>query len=136
MWKSKKFIIISIVAAVVVLAGATAGIAFAADEQPANPDNGQVKLLARVAEILGIDQDKLESAFKQAAKEMAEQRLDQYLDKQVQDGNLTQDQADQYKQWLEAKPDIPLPGGSDGFFQKRFPFKQGLMHRSAVGSGM
>ena len=55
MWKSKKFIIITIVAAVVLLTAATAGIAFAADQQPGNDEAGQVKLMARVAEILGVD---------------------------------------------------------------------------------
>jgi hypothetical protein len=113
MWKSKKFMIIPVVAAVVVLSGATAGIVFAADEQqPALQERGQAKILERTAEILGIDQEELASAFKQAAKEAAEEKFDQRMAKLVEEGKLTQEQVEEYKQWLQDRPDIPFPGGS------------------------
>ncbi len=120
MWKSKKFIIISIVVAVVVLVGASVGVVFAADNPPAQTQPAPVKdeLTSRVAQILGIDQAKLESAFNQARKELAAQRLDTYLKKLVTDGKLTQQQADQYKQWIQSRPNIDLPGGPGGFIKR------------------
>ncbi len=99
MWKSKKFIIITSLLAAVLLFGATAGLALAQDE---NNGPGQGKdMLARVAQILGIDQQKLTDAFKQAQTEFEAQRLD----KLVQDGKITQEQADQLKTWEAARPD-------------------------------
>ncbi|MBI4286065.1 MAG: hypothetical protein HY670_09260 [Chloroflexi bacterium] len=67
-------------------------------------------LLAKVATILGIEQQKLADAFAQAKREAQEAALDAYLQKLVEQGKITQEQADQYKAWLKSKPDVPLPG--------------------------
>ncbi|MGD0854528.1 MAG: hypothetical protein ABSA18_01810 [Dehalococcoidia bacterium] len=82
------------------IAGITAATTFA--------DNGQGKaggkLLDRVAQLLNIDQQKLTDAFKQAGNELRQDRMNSMFDKWVSDGKLTQDQANQYKTWLAAKP--------------------------------
>ena len=82
------------------IAGITAATTFA--------DNGQGKaggkLLDRVAQLLNIDQQKLADAFKQASIELRQDRMNTMFDKWVTDGKLTQDQANQYKTWLAAKP--------------------------------
>ena len=71
MWRSKKFIVVALLA-VVVLVGSTAGIVLAQE----NGDDSQPKtLLARVAEILSIDQQKLEDAFIQAQSDMRDEAL-------------------------------------------------------------
>ncbi len=118
MWKSKKFIIITAVVAVVILIGATAGVALAANAEDADREPGE--LLVRVAEILGIPQDDLVNAFKQASQELREQRRDQYFQKLVGEGELTEEQADEYRQWMESKPDVPLPAPHR---MNRFPFR-------------
>lgn len=107
MWKSKKFIVVAVLVAVVLVAS-TAGVVLAQDQNAgAGPRQA---LLARVAKILGMDQQKLENAFKQA---MGEQRaqlketFEQKLQKLVADGKITQKQADDFKAWLKARPDIP-----------------------------
>jgi hypothetical protein len=109
MWKSKKFIIFGVVLAVVLVIVATAGIALAADPKP-GPRPGQ-EIMTRVAQILGIDQQKLADAFKQATTEFRtahprptpEDRLAQL----VKDGKLTQAQADQLKAWMAKRPADP-----------------------------
>lgn len=107
MWKSKKVILAALLGTLL-LAGTIGGIAFA---QTGNGDDSQPKaLFSRVAGILGIDQQKLEDAFAQAQKEMRDEALDSYLQKAVEAGKLTQEQADQYKGWWQARPDTPLPG--------------------------
>ena len=107
MWRRKKFIIIGLLATVL-LVGSIGGVALAQTE---NGDDSQPKtLLDRVAEILGIDQQKLEDAFAQAQSDMRDEALDRYLQKLVDDGKITDVQAGEYKAWLEAKPDTPLPG--------------------------
>jgi Na+-transporting NADH:ubiquinone oxidoreductase subunit NqrC len=110
MWKSKKFIVAAVLVAVVLVAG-TAGVVLAQDEnQGAGP---RQTVLVRVAQILGIDQQKLEDAFKQAMSEQREQlkeTMDQKLQNMVKDGELTQQQVDEFNTWMKAKPDMPNVG--------------------------
>lgn len=144
MWKSKKFVILASVLAAVLIIGATAGAVLA---QAGDNGTGQAKdgILTRVAQILGIDQQKLTDAFKQARTEYRQQHpigqnQEQKLDKAVQDGKLTQQQADQikswwaakpanpkdnpeqFKEWLKSRPNVPgLFGPRGGFPGKGFP---------------
>ena len=73
-------------------------------------------LTARVAEILNIDKQKLEDAFKQAQSELREKALDTRLQELVNQGAWTQQQADAFKAWIKARPDVPRigPMGSMG----------------------
>jgi hypothetical protein len=112
MWKNKKFVI-SIVIAVALLF-TTTGIALA-DNSGTSIKN---KIIVRAAQILGISQDKLESALKQAAKEQGTTALDTMFQKWVDAGKLTQDQVNQYKTWLKARPDIPVPLRGLGIINK------------------
>ncbi len=128
MLKSKKFIVLASVLAVVLVFVATAGIVLAQD---ANSKAGPNKMMARVAEILGIDQQKLNDAFKQARDEFQAQNPrpdnpraknpEELLNKLVQDGKLTQPQADQLKAWWAAKPANPKddPQGFQNWLKSR-----------------
>lgn len=98
MLKSKKTIIIAIVVALV-LVGTVTGVAFA-QTGGAGTTPGST-LLSKVAKKLGIDQQKLETAFAEARKEMQEERLQEL----VKQGKITQEQLNQYKQWLQSRPD-------------------------------
>ena len=100
MWFRRKVVIIPVLVALV-LVGCIAGFALAQGES----DNTGDTLLARVASILGIDQTKLEDAFAQAQKEMREEALTNYLQKMVEEGKITQEDADQYKSWWDSRPD-------------------------------
>ena len=100
---SKKFIIVSLLSAVV-LVGSIGGIVLAQTE---NGDDSQPKtLLARVAEKLGLGQQELEDAFAEARSEMRAEALDSRLQKLVDEGKITQDEAAQYKAWWQARPDM------------------------------
>lgn len=122
MWRRKKFIVTALLA-VMVLVGGTAGIVFAQTE---NGDDNQPKtLLARVAEILDIDQQKLEDAFTQAQSEMRDEALDSYLQNLVDQGKITQEEADQYKGWWQARPDTLLLKPFGRF--DRHDFRSGMM---------
>src|SRR4030042_1138248 len=68
-----------------------------------NRDN----LMAQVADILGIDEEDLENAFEQAQRELRETALDSRLQELVNEGQWTQQQADAYKAWIKARPDVP-----------------------------
>lgn len=114
MWKSKKVIIIAVLAAVILI-GATAGVVIAQNQDETK--TGTQTLMARVAQILNIDQQKLEDAFNQAAKELKAERLDAYLQKLVEDGKITPEQAQQYKKWLESRPNFQIPRQSPRFHE-------------------
>jgi len=115
MWRSKKFIIVAVLTAVV-LVGSIGGVVLAQTE---NGDDSQPKaqyeaLLDKVCAIYeqntgtAINSEELQKAFDQARNEMRAEALDNHLQNLVEQGRITQEQADQYKAWLEAKPDVPI----------------------------
>ncbi len=94
---------------------------------------------SRVANILGLEESQVQDAFTQAkeegreAKQAAkEARLQDKLDQMVEGGSITQEQADQYMEWVQSKPEgiRPLLGirgfsghgfiGEHGFGGKMF----------------
>jgi polyhydroxyalkanoate synthesis regulator phasin len=86
--------------------GVSTSAVFAQDEKNSKENN---PIFTRVAEILGIDKQQLADAFKQALKEEREQRLDQRLQEMVDEGKITSEEAAEYKEWIEARPDIRIP---------------------------
>lgn len=130
MWRKKKWIIIGVLAAVIIL---TAGIVGAAviNAQTPSPSptptptttNPQKALADRVAAILGTDPAKTESAFTQAQKDLQNEALTNRLNSLVQQGKLTRQQADQYQQWWESRPNVPAPLGPQGHMGFRGGFK-------------
>ena len=114
MWRSRKFIV-AILAAALLLTGLIGGAALAANDSgsPAanavaadEGDDNRPKLLERVAEILGIDQQALEDAFAQARTDVQDATLQDYLDKLVAEGTITQGEADEYWTWWHSRPDM------------------------------
>ena len=74
--------------------------------------NHRETLMARVAEILDIDQQDLEDAFEQALGELREQRQeemeagrDAHMQELIDEGVLTQEQVDEMQEWFESRPD-------------------------------
>jgi len=107
---SKKMkVLISVLAAILLLAiGGTAMVM--AQEEPEEEStplaleaetNG---LLARVADILDIDEEDLINAFEQARQEMREEVFIKALDRAVEEGRITQEQANEIKEWWEQRP--------------------------------
>jgi hypothetical protein len=115
MWRKKK-VILAVLLAVVVLVGGTAGIVLAQDN---NGDGSQSKFTAgfgtdmdRVCAIyqektgVAIDSEVLKEAFAQAQQERQDKALDDRLQKMVEDGTITPEQAEQYKTWLGNRPSM------------------------------
>ena len=123
MWRSKKFIIIAILT-VVVLAAALGGVAIAQGDDQSNNQtattNPMSTLLDKVATIYqqntgtAIDSQELQKAFTQAQKDIRSEALDKYLNSLVEKGKITADQAKQYKDWLNSKPDVQIGPGMKG----------------------
>ena len=117
MWKSKKFVLI-IILAIVAVVGGTTGLVMAStgDGGESQAETQHEALLDRICQIyeentgVAIDPDQLQSAFDQARDEMQDEALQSWLQKLVDEGKITQDEADQYLEWWQSKPDIELPG--------------------------
>ena len=109
--KQKKLItIISVVAGVIVLMGLIGGSVLAADPPTPTdaPKTPKVSYNARLAEKLGITQDKLETAISQVKKDIQMEALSARLDALVAAGKMTKEQAEKYKTWMGSKPtDLP-----------------------------
>jgi hypothetical protein len=114
MRKSKKSIVIAVIVGVL-LVGTVASVALAQTDSPVTAAGKT--LTARVAAILGIDQQKVDDAFTKAKSDMANEALDSQLNALVDSGKMTQQQADQYKGWWQSRPqNVPGigPGGRMG----------------------
>jgi len=112
MWRRKKFIVIAVLVAVM-LAGSIGGVLLAADdEDDSQPEARCGALWDKVSEIyeqktgVALDQEALKDAFAQAQSEMRTEALDSYLQNLVDQGKITEEEADQFKAWLQAKPDM------------------------------
>ena len=98
---------VTVLAAVGVFAGVIAA-------QSNDDDGGRHSFVERVASILGIDSESVESAFKQAKEELHTERVDAKFAGLVESGTLTQEEADAIKAWQESKPEIEFNfGGKD-----------------------
>jgi len=123
MWKRKWFIPV-VVVCILLIGGIVGGVIAAADDsasdtedQTAPSDRYQV-LLDRACAIyqestgVAIDSEQLKDALDQAQGELRDEALETRLQKLVDEGQMTQEEADQYLEWWQSRPDIeaPLPG--------------------------
>ena len=108
MKKRRSRLLIGILVAVMALTGVLIGTVSADDAPVSQRDS----LMARVAEILGLDQGEVEDAFRQALSEQREERRQQMetaretrMQDLIEQGVITQDQVDEWEAWLESRPD-------------------------------
>jgi hypothetical protein len=126
MWRSKKFIIAAVLVAVV-LVGSIGGAVLA----NGGDSNEHETMLARMAEILGIDKQDLEDAFAEAQGEIRAEILQDLVDQ----GRITQGEADQYSEWWQSRPEGLSgfgPHGHRGFRGSGGCFGWGGMHAPAT----
>lgn len=116
MWRSKKFIIITVLA-VVALAGSIGGVALAqgnGDDNGTQPGAQQAALLERVCEIYqdntgtAINADDLQNAFAQAQSETFAAAMEARLAEMVENGVLDEEQAQALQEWWQSRPDVPI----------------------------
>ena len=120
MWRSKKFII-SAVLALIILAAGIGGVALADngdEDTSATPFGTLWEKMATVLQEDGIDvtSDQLQSAFTEAKEGLRAEAMQSFLDEMVAQEKITQEQADAYRDWIEAKPDMGEGFGFGGRF--------------------
>ena len=86
----KKTMVITSLTLAVILLGIFGGIAAAQGQGQDKIIRGSSMLTSRMAEILGIEEDRVEQAFKQAASETRDERMRNYLARLVEAGKITQ----------------------------------------------
>ena len=114
MWRSKKFLL-TVILSVVVLGAILGGytVANADDEDSNQPPVGEANLLGKVAEIYeantgdAIDADELQNAFSQARNELGIQARERIKERLVEEGVISQEQLDEFEQWLAERPEFP-----------------------------
>ena len=107
----RRWLIVPALAALL-LTGAIAGPAFAQGES--DGDSPSVSRFVEIlAEKLGIDEDQVQTAVEETKSELQaerktarEQRLRDKLAAMVEDGSITQGQADEYLDWYLNPPEI------------------------------
>lgn len=120
----------------VVAAGITGGVAVAqtSDGGEAAPVQGFV---GRVANILGLEPEQVQDAFLQARREMQNESLKMRLDRMVERGLLTQEQAAEQYNWFQSRPENLAPGiwgggkTRQGFGPERIGKPRGQWHGPA-----
>jgi hypothetical protein len=120
MWKRKWFIPV-VVVSVLLIGGIVGGVVVAGNDNTTNTeDQGQATnryqaLLDRVCAIyeektgVAIDSEQLKDALEQAQIEIQDGALGNWLQNLVDNGKITQEEADQYLEWWQSRPDVQLP---------------------------
>lgn len=99
-------VLVSVLVAVVLLTVGSAAAVMADDGSTATEnETGRKGLLARVAENLGVTEEELSNAFEQARQEVREEAFIRYLNKAMEKGLITQDEADEIIDWWENRPE-------------------------------
>lgn len=122
--KKRKWFIPVVVVSVLLIGGITGGVVAAtSDNSSSTEDQSQAtnryqELLDRACAIyeeetgVAIDSEQLKEALDQARSGIQDEALESRLQDLVDEGKITQEEADQYLEWLQSRPDIelPLPG--------------------------
>ena len=90
-----------------ILAAGLTGASVLAHNEDGETESPKDAVAAKVAETLGLDQQTVKDALQEAIQEVRSDRLQHRLDHMVEAGRLTQEQADAYLEWYEARPDGP-----------------------------
>jgi len=127
MSKKLKVLISAVVVALLLTVGATVTVMAEGEEEETTPptEASENALLERVADILGIDEEDLINAFEQAQQEMREEAFINRVNEAVEEGLITQEQADAIIEWWGQRPEEigewwgQKPGAlSPGMFQR------------------
>ncbi len=115
---------IPVVLSLLLIGSVVGGLVALADDSSTNPED-QAKTVGRYQILLdracaiyeeetgvAIDSEQLRDALNQARGELHEEALKNRLQNLVDEGHITQEEADQFLEWWQSRPDIKplLPG--------------------------
>jgi hypothetical protein len=138
MWRTKKFIIVTVLA-IVALVGSIGGVVLA--QENGDEDGPAAKFgefIDKVCEIYeentddAIDADELQKAIAEAQSEMQAAAMEAHLAEMVENGVIDETQAEELQEWWASRPDVPVVPGLGGhgmhrgFGEPRFGFGGGF----------
>ncbi len=129
MWQDWKFIVIVALLVVAIAAGGTLGGIALARSNNNSPDRAQT-ITEIIQNAANSFQDKMNNGKDGPGQNNTSEALDSFLKKLVDEGKITQEQADQFKAWLKEMPDMPMMNGQTG--QPGMGFF-GMMHNGKMG---
>ena len=103
--------------AIAVVAIATISISVVLAQENEKGDSNASRLAAKVAVILGLDTAVVDDAIKQARRELRDEAGQKKLNALVENGRLTQEQADEHLNRLQSRPE-GIPAIGKHFFGK------------------
>ena len=127
----KMRIIIPIAIAVVAIATISISVVLAQENEKG--DSNASRLAAKVAVILGLDTAVVDDAIKQARRELRDEAVQKKLNALVEKGRLTQEQAAEYLNWIQSRPE-GIPALGKQFFGKMGHHKGWKGHGRFFGS--
>ena len=127
----KMRIIIPIAIAVVAIATISISVVLAQENEKG--DSNASRLAAKVAVILGLDTAVVDDAIKQARRELRDEAGQKKLNALVEKGRLTQEQADEYLNWIQSRPE-GIPAIGKQFFGKMGHHRGWKSHGGFFGS--
>ena len=124
-------IIIPIAIAIVAVTATSISVVLAQENEKG--DSNASKLAAKVAEILGLDTAEVDDAINQAQRELRDEAIQKKLNTLVENGQLTQEQADAHLNRLQSSPE-GIPAIGKHFFGKKHQHKDQKGHGRFFGS--
>ena len=110
----RKWLMVPIVTGL--LAVGLTGATVLANHNGGEQESPKDAVATKVAEILGIeDTQSVKDALTEATREVRSERLQHRMDQLVEAGRLTQEQANAYVEWYEARPEGVNIHGHRGF---------------------
>ncbi len=90
-----------------ILAAGITGATVLAHNDDGEQQSPKDAVAAKVAVILGIDEQSVKDALTEATQELRSERVQHRLDDAVEAGRMTQAEAGAYLEWYEARPEGP-----------------------------
>jgi len=140
MWQDWKFIVIVALLVVTIAVGGTLGGIALARSNSNNADHSQTMntLMQEAATLFQENTNNADNTpglgkfFNQDKQTLKSDAIDSILTKLVENGVITQEQADQFKAWWNSRPDMPAFNGQNAQPGMRF---FGMMHGGNSGFG-
>ena len=100
----------------------------------ASGDSGSGKegIQERAAEILGVETSDLQDALAQARQEAADAKIEALIDSAVEDGDITESEATEIRDWLADRPELAAMNGFRGKFGLMWLYKGGETKADAI----
>ena len=100
----------------------------------ASGDSGSGKegVQVRVAEILGVETSDLQAALAQARQEAVDAKIEALIDSAVEDGDITESDATEIRDWLADRPELAAMNGFRGKFGLMWLYNGGETKADAI----